>query len=135
MAHCEEHTEAVLLPAALVRELTASAESFRGYVFGLMAQRLGELVAVLEDVAFRRLDQRLAAYLTQRSAREGPRLAATHQEIASELGSSREAVSRLLKDLEGRGLLRIARGALELRDPTALARLAGTPQRVAAGNP
>ncbi len=126
IAVCEEAAEAVLLAAPLVRKLTAGSDVFRGYVFGLMAQRLGNLVSVLEDVAFRRLDQRLAAYLGERAASTGTLLQTTHQEIASDLGTSREVISRLLKDLEGRGLVRTARGSLELSDPVSLARLAET---------
>ena len=111
-AECEERTEAVLLPSARVRDWAARSETFRHYLFGL--------IGVLEEVVFRRLDQRLAAYLQERGSRAAQRIETTHQEIASDLGSSREVISRLLKELEGRGLIRTARGVIQVLDAAGL---------------
>ena len=119
-AECEEPTEAVLLPSARVRDWAARSETFRHYLFGLMSQRLGDLIGVVEEVVFRRLDQRLAGYLRERGARTDQRIETTHQEIASDLGSSREVVSRLLKEFEGRGLIRTARGVIQVLDAAGL---------------
>jgi CRP/FNR family transcriptional regulator len=120
IAECEQAAEAVLLPSPRVREWSSRSEIFRQYLFGLMAQRLGSLIGTVEEVLFRRLDQRLAGYLLQRLDRSGPVINTTHQEIASDLGSSREVVSRLLKDFEGRGLIGTARGSLRIVDPAGL---------------
>jgi CRP/FNR family transcriptional regulator len=120
MADCEEAAEAVLLPSERVRDWSGRSEPFREYLFGLMAQRLGDLIGTVEEVLFRRLDQRLAAYLLQRMARSGPVLKATHQDMAADLGSSREVISRLLKDFEGRGLIGIGRGSLRILDARGL---------------
>ncbi len=128
VAECEEPAEAILLPSARVRDWCGRSEAFRDYLFGVLAQRLSTLIPTVEDVAFRRLDQRLAGYLLERG-QGGATLRATHQEIASDLGSSREAVSRLLKDFEGRGMLRTGRALVEIVDQKALAGL----QREAAG--
>lgn len=86
-----------------------------------------ELLALVSEVAFRRMDARLAAWLVERSARLGPRLEVTHEAIARELGTAREVVSRLLKELERRGHLRLARGTIRISPEAgpALARLAG----------
>ncbi len=119
-AECAEPTEAVLLPSARVRDWTARSETFRHYLFGLMSQRLGDLIGVLEEVVFRRLDQRLAAYLLERGSGTDQRIKTTHQEIASDLGSSREVVSRLLKELEGCGLIRTARGVIQVLNTAGL---------------
>ncbi len=119
-AECTEPTEAVLLPSARVRDWTARSETFRHYLFGLMSQRLGDLIGVLEEAVFRRMDQRLAAFLLERGSGKDQRIEITHQEIASDLGSSREVVSRLLKELEGCGLIRTARGVIQVLDTAGL---------------
>jgi CRP/FNR family transcriptional regulator len=91
----------------------------RRYVMGLMAERLADLMALVEAVAFQRLDQRLATLLLAR----GPRLAATHQQLASELGTVREIVSRLLRRFERDGLVRLGREQVEVLDAAGLTRV------------
>jgi CRP/FNR family transcriptional regulator len=122
IAECERTAEAVVLPSPRVREWSSRSEVFREYLFGLMAHRLGSLIGTVEDVLFRRLDQRLAGYLLQRMDRSGSLLNTTHQEIASDLGSSREVVSRLLKDFEGQGLIGTGRGSLRIVNAAGLRR-------------
>ena len=82
----------IALPRPLFDRLLAQHDPFRRYVFELFSARLAELMLLIEEVAFRRLDQRLAALLLAR----GPAVHTTHQAIADELGSVREMVSRLL---------------------------------------
>jgi CRP/FNR family transcriptional regulator len=88
----------------------------RRYVMGLMAERLADLMALVEAVAFQRLDQRLAALLCAR----GPRLVATHQQLADELGTVREIVSRLLRRFERDGWVVLGRERIEVADAAAL---------------
>ena len=89
---------------------------FRNYVFGVMARRLRTLCSLVGQVMFRRLDNRMACLLYQLFSRSSaPVINMTHQELAHELGSSREVVSRLLKDLEKRvGCIALHRGRIEL---------------------
>ena len=94
--------------------------SFRRYVFGLFADRLADLMALAEAVAFQRLDQRLAATLLG----HGTVVAATHQALADELGTVREIVTRLLKRFERDGWVALGRERIELRQPEALRSLA-----------
>jgi CRP/FNR family transcriptional regulator len=119
-AQCEKTADAILLPSTKVNDWAARSQPFRDYIFGLVAERLGDLISVVEEVVFHRMDQRLAAYLAERKPDAGATIRTTHQEIASDLGTSREVVSRILKDFEGRGLIRIGRGALELANVSAL---------------
>ncbi len=70
------------------------------------------------------MDERIASLLLDRAKRENP-IAVTHQEIADELGSSREVISRVLDDLAGRGLLLTKRGSIEVTDVEGLGSLAG----------
>jgi CRP/FNR family transcriptional regulator len=95
----------------------------RRYVMGLMAERLADLMALVEAVAFQRLDQRLAALLCAR----GPQLHATHQQLADELGTVREIVSRLLRRFERDGWVVLGRERIDVADAAAL-------QRVCAGS-
>ncbi len=120
-AETESEIDALLIPSAQVQQWTAESGAWRDFIFGLLARRLTEVIAVVEEVAFRRMDERVAAFLLRsgRRSAEGPILL-THQEIAAELGTSREVVSRILKDLEGEGLIRRSRGQILIRDRSAL---------------
>lgn len=113
---------AVVLPQPLFDRIFEGSPAFRQYVFALFAERLANLMQLVEEVAFRRLDQRLAALLLRR----GPLVAATHQAIADELGSVREIVSRLLKSFEAQGAVRLGREQVHVVDPAALQALAQT---------
>jgi CRP/FNR family transcriptional regulator len=109
---------AVLSPQAF--DAWVAHEPFRRFVFGVFADRLADLMALTEAVAFQRLDQRLAAALLG----HGAVLQATHQALADELGTVREIVTRLLRRFERAGWLRLGRERIELQDPAALRRLA-----------
>ena len=76
-------------------------------------------MAVVEEVAFRRMDARLAAFLVDRTRTSSP-IHITHQQIAAELGTSREVISRILEDFSAQGLLRSGRAVIEVLDPEAL---------------
>lgn len=119
-----------LAAPAFERLLACSAE-FRSFVFAGFAQRLGDLLLLVNEVAFRRLDARLAEWLLARECGGGGLLQATHQAIAAELGTAREVVSRQLKAFERRGLVRLARGELTLLDPAGLGRIAALADRSA----
>lgn len=108
-----------LLPSEEFDRLLASPP-FRRFVFGLFHERLAELIRLVEEVAFRKLDQRLAMRLLGR----GRIVRLTHQQLADELGSVREMVSRLLKDFAQQGWVRQGRNEIEILDAAALRRLA-----------
>lgn len=111
----------IAVPLPLFELLLARHEPFRKHVFELFGARLADLMLLVEEVAFHRLDQRLAALLLAR----GPALLATHQAIADELGSVREMVSRLLGSFADRGLVRLGREQIDVIDTDGLRRLAG----------
>lgn len=104
--------EFVLVPAPDFRCLLGSHETMRDFVFSLLSERLGEVMELVNEVAFRRMDERLMEYLVEKSG-DGV-LLATHQKVASDLGTSREVVSRLLKDLERQGKLQLGRNTITL---------------------
>lgn len=94
-------------------------DGLRQLLWGLIAERLGDVIGLIEEVAFRRMDERLAEFLVSHA----PVIDITHQQVADELGTSREVVSRLLKDFESRDWLTLGRGRIEILDGAALAAL------------
>ncbi len=119
----ETDVEAMIIPAPVFAELLGSSPVFRRFVFSSFAVRLQDLIGLVGEVAFSRLDRRLAAFLLRRGGESGE-VAMTHQEIAAEVGSTREAVSRLLKSFERDGHVKLRRGAVEVTDMAGLSRLA-----------
>ena len=94
--------------------------AFRDFVFALFSERMAELMQLVEEVAFRKLDQRLAALLLGK----GRVVHVTHQQLADELGSVREMVSRLLKGFAEQGLVRLGREQVEVLDAAGLRKMA-----------
>lgn len=116
----EAETTLVLLPRPLFDEMLGQP-AFRSFVFNLFSERIADLMQLVEEVAFRKLDQRLAGLLLGK----GKLVHATHQQLADELGSVREIVSRLLKNFAAQNLVRLGREQIEILDPAGLRRLAG----------
>ncbi|ABC22046.1 Crp/Fnr family transcriptional regulator [Rhodospirillum rubrum] len=117
----ETDVEMIALPAPTFRRLLAASEAFRDFVFAAYASRLSDLLLLIEEVAFGRIDVRLAGWL---AARGDQPIAITHQDLAVELGTAREVISRQLKDFERRGWVDLGRGIIAPRDPQALRHLA-----------
>lgn len=115
----ESDTLLMLLPKA-VFDVLLGEPAFRGFVFNLFAERIADLMQLIEEVAFQRLDQRLAALLLGK----GRLVHTTHQQLADELGSVREFVSRLLKGFAAQDLVRLSREQIEILDPGGLRRIA-----------
>ena len=108
-----------MIPADTFREWVVRYDLWREFVFDLLSQRLSTVMAVVDEIAFRRMDARIASLLLSHRETQNP-IRITHQEIASELGSSREVISRLLEDFSERGLIRSGRGEIEILDPEEL---------------
>ena len=115
----EVQTVLALLPRDLFDELLAQPP-FRDFVFRLFAERMADLMQLVEEVAFRKLDQRLANLLLGK----GRLLQTTHQQLADELGSVREMVSRLLKGFAEQGLVKLGREQVEVLDAAGLRKVA-----------
>jgi len=113
----EQDVTLLSVPPALFHQLMLEFEPFRRLVFGMYGERLAEVMELVEEVAFRRLDERLAQLLIHR----GPVLEATHQKLADELGSVREIVSRLLRSFADRGWVKLERERITVLDPKSLA--------------
>ncbi|PYF12832.1 CRP/FNR family transcriptional regulator [Rhodobacter viridis] len=114
----------VLVPRPVFLKLMESSAGFRSLVFAAMAVRMEDLIRLMERVSFQSVESRLAGWLVARA--EAGRVAATHAEIAVQIGSAREVVSRRLDAFARRGWVRTERGAVELCDAAALSKLAAT---------
>lgn len=111
----EEKTELVLIPLNAT-ELLSQVKGWKNFVANNYAQRFQELLEVIDGIAFRKMDERLAAYLDNKAQQLKTRhLKQTHQEIAQELGTSREVISRLLKHMEQQGQITLHRNSLHLQ--------------------
>jgi len=119
-ATAETECEGILIPAPLFTALVQDSAPFRTFVLAGFAARLGALMGRIEDLSFRSVDARLAAYLLDRAP---GRVAATQQEIAADIGTAREVVSRRLAAFAKAGLVRTERGAVTPLDAGALARI------------
>lgn len=115
IATVEREAEAVMIQAETFRDWVRRYDLWREFIFDLFSQRLSLVMAVVDEVVFRRMDTRLAAFLRNRSRFQNP-LRITHQEIAAELGSSREVISRLIEDFASEGIVRSGRGMIEVLD-------------------
>jgi CRP/FNR family transcriptional regulator len=109
-AVAEVQTTGVRLSRQAYLRLIRESESMREFVFEQMAGQIRTTLEAMEAIAFRRLDQRLAGLLLEKPVP----VRATHQQLADELLSAREMVSRLLKSFERRGLVRLGRGRIEV---------------------
>ncbi len=102
-----------LVPADSFGRLMDTSEDMRHFVFEMMSRRLTTVMALVEEVAFGRMDIRLKEYLSEKA--EHGVLLSTHQKIADDLGTSREVISRLLKDFERKGIVALSRNEITLK--------------------
>lgn len=125
----EERLSAVLLPTEAFRRWVAEEPVVRQFVFEAIAIRLVDILSLLQEITFGKLDQRLADFLLRRAASDGrsvvPVVELTHEQIALELSTAREVVSRLLREFERRGAVELARGRIQVRDAAVLEGLRG----------
>ena len=115
IAIVERDAEAVMIPAETFSDWVRRYDPWRDFVFNLVSDRLASLMEIVDEVAFQRMDRRVASFLLERSHLKNP-ISITHQEIANEIGSSREVISRILEDFAERGIIRLSRGEIKVLD-------------------
>lgn len=118
-AFTESEVHAVALPYPAFQQAMHGSRGFREFVFGAYARRVTELLMLIDAITFGRIEQRLATHLLQQADSDGT-VHTTHQELARELGSAREVISRMLKEFERRGMVQLSRGCIALQDRMAL---------------
>jgi CRP/FNR family transcriptional regulator len=121
----ETAIQAVAIPRAVFEDLIARSSLFRRFVFAAYSKRITDLFVVIEEVAFKRIDIRLAQKLLELGRSSG-HVHLTHQQLATELGSAREVISRQLHEFQRRGWVSATRGDVRLTDIQALQDFATT---------
>ncbi|MDP3743704.1 MAG: Crp/Fnr family transcriptional regulator [Methylotenera sp.] len=119
----EEPIRDVLIPAAAFHHLMLDSSVFRKFVMTNYGALISDLIVLLDEVAFHNLDARLAKVLLDANSTQ---IVRTHQQIADELGTAREVVSRQLKRLEQKGSVSLGRGQVEIINRSALEKIART---------
>lgn len=118
-AQAEVATEIVLLPAGALREWAGASEAVRRFIFETVTRALVDVTSLLEDVAFRSMESRLAMLLVNHADDEHL-IRMRHEDIAAELGTAREVVSRILENFGRHGVIELSRGQIVMRDAGAL---------------
>lgn len=114
-ASSETHTKGLMISAQQFHYLMDNSKGFRNYVLQALVERLTDVITLASNVTFRRLDLRLACLLGQQFERSGGApLRITHAELACELGTTREVVSRILKEFERQQCISLNRGLIHL---------------------
>lgn len=123
MAITETPVRGIMVSPGNVRKWFCVEPQWQQFIFGLLSHRLADIISVVEEVAFKRIDVRLAERLARELVKGELILHKTHAELAADVGSSREVVSRILRDLAQRGMISSTRGHIEVIDQQAIIRL------------
>ena len=100
-----------LIPSAIVKELMIKSPTYQEYIFSLFSIKFSALTTLIEDIKFKKLDTRILEFLKMKNEKIIP---ITHEELANDLGTSRVVISRVLKDLENKNLIKLHRKKIEL---------------------
>lgn len=120
----ERDTELWVIPAEAYRSIMEESAPLANYTNEIMSARFSEVMWLVEQIMWKSMDKRVAAFLLEESAIEGgSRLALTHETIARHLGTHREVVTRMLRYLQSEGMVKLSRGAVELLNEQGLAAL------------
>ena len=120
----EKDTVFWMIPAEAYQRIMKESAPLANYTNEIMAARFSEVMWLMEQVMWKSMDKRVAAFLLEESAIEGgDRLNITHETIANHLGTHREVITRMLRYLQSEGMVRLSRGAVELLDEKKLTAL------------
>ncbi len=115
IAQVEKETEVIALPSTVFKQILKENQELQSFIFSSSLNRLKDVIVVLENITFTGIKQRLAKFLIMSAAeRPSPTLKITHEQIALEVGSSREVISRTLKNLEDEGVVSLSRGRVQI---------------------
>lgn len=114
-AIAEDETEIVFVPVSKIREMIREHPEWLNYIFEIYNHRFEELLEVINAIAFKKMDERLLQFLQKKAeVSKNETLAITHEQLAQELGTAREVISRLLKQMESEGLVKLGRNKITL---------------------
>lgn len=113
-ATVEEDVDVILLPAKTFKESVTQNYNLQEYIYKLLAERFLAVMTLIDEIVFKKMDERVVQLLLERLHEDGDTLSMTHDEMAVELGTAREVVSRVLKGVEKEGLIHLLRGKVQL---------------------
>ena len=114
-----------VIPPELFQRIMKESAPLANYTNEIMQQRLSDVMWLIEQILWKRLDKRIAAFLIEESTLDdSTTLTTTHEQIARHLGTAREVVTRMLRTFQSEGMVRLSRGSIELTDLKKLAALA-----------
>ena len=117
----EKDTELWLIPPDVYQSVMNESAAVANYTNEVMASRFSEVMWLMEQIMWKSLDKRLAAFLAEEAAIEGSEtLKLTHETIAKHLGSHREVITRMLRYFQSEGWVKVSRGTVEILDMDAL---------------
>ena len=117
----EKDSEIFIIPPSIYQKLMNESLPVSKYTNDLMASRFSEVMWLMEQIMWKSFDKRLAAFLVEESSIEGTKLLKiTHEKIANHMGTAREVVTRMLRYFQGEGLVKLARGTIEITDEPGL---------------
>lgn len=117
----ETEVEAIIIPPAIFHRWVNQYEVWSEFLWGMLASRFAEVISLVEEVAFQRVDKRTAEYLLEAAGADGL-IKKTHQDISADLGTSREVISRILKEFEHKGFITLSRGEIHAENLNELRR-------------
>ena len=121
----ERDSRVWIIPPELFQRIMKESAPLANYVSEIMQQRLSDVMWLIEQILWKRLDKRIASFLLEESAlEESLKLTTTHEQIARHLGTAREVVTRMLRNFQSEGLVKVSRGSIEITDEKRLAELA-----------
>lgn len=113
----EKDTEFWVVPTEVYKGILEESAPAANYTNELMASRFSDVMWLMEQIMWKSLDRRLAAFLLEEASIEGTdRLKITHETIANHLGSHREVITRMLRYFQNEGMVRLSRGVIEITD-------------------
>lgn len=121
IAVVEEEAEVVLLTVSQFKKAMACSTDFQHFVYKLLSDRFLDIMTLIDEIIFRKVDERLIEFLLTNSNKNGDIIEMTHDDIAVELGTAREVISRLIKNLEKEGFIQLSRGKIRVVSRQALA--------------
>lgn len=113
-ARVEVNSKLIIVPGKLVKEWLDKYSSWRKFIHNLYYQRLEEVLSLVDNIAFKQVDTRLILKLKEHQKTQGKNIKITHQNLADEIGTAREVISRLLKHLELQGKIKLERGEIHI---------------------
>ena len=120
----EKDTELWIIPAETYKSIMEESAPLSNYTNELMATRFSDVMWLVEQIMWKSLDKRVAAFLLEeRSIQGSDKLKITHETIANHLGSHREVITRMLRYFQREGMIRLSRGTVEITDPEKLRRI------------